>query len=525
MAKPGHIPMLVWHDEDDSFECNGAIPGISVINSLSKTYPTKGKYAGGVILRLYFGIGVGIAFTKTQVKKLLGGNTFKGATRMFESPSSALSGSQLPPQQRREAKAAKICEQVDKKKKRKMEILRLESFNTSKLARIEGSRALAADKHMKCKSCPPTKLTFDDAASKVIAHAKSPSVVVGCVPCGDDNSPSRKLNFISVKDELEEFYTVGDDGIVKSWSGPLECYNMTGWRRVRGGFIRPSPDYPCQGMAIREPSTKFEWKPGMKDFIKGFLKNHNASSAPCEHISNQLMLDGRWSDLDCPSKSQVKNYVQSYFTQKKKSAEHALSRAGKRSYNGFSEKWLKNEVVHRGLKVGRNRSAGCIRLLERHDDDHSESLSKFHCTPDREAESNGKKLLGFTAFKKSIEDPRRDVADGDFIPLLEWYIKECAYQHVEVGKKVRETGMAKLLYDHYIHHNGKVKRHDGDHTVDGDPAHKLGDKVEVLWKKNWYPAVVIKCYKNHTWDVRYPAGADQVFCKRLPIALLRVSSK
>ena len=75
MAKPGNIPMLVWHDENESFECKGSIPGISVINSLSKTFPITGKYAGGMILRLYFGVGVGIAFTKTQVKKLMGGDT------------------------------------------------------------------------------------------------------------------------------------------------------------------------------------------------------------------------------------------------------------------------------------------------------------------------------------------------------------------------------------------------------------------------------------------------------------------
>ena len=80
---------------------------------------------------------------------------------------------------------------------------------------------------------------------------------------------------------------------------------------------------------------------GMKEVIKGLLVNHTAASAPCEHIANQVMLDGRWSDLDCPSKSQVKNFVQSHFSQKKKAAEHALSRQGKRSYNNLSLEWLK----------------------------------------------------------------------------------------------------------------------------------------------------------------------------------------
>jgi len=262
MAKPGNIPMLVWHDEDESFECKGSIPGISVINSLSKDYPITGKYAGGMILRLYFGIGVGIAFTKGQVKKMLGGKSFKGVTRMFESPSSSLTTSQLPPKQRREAKAVKISQQVDKMKKRKSDMLLLQSHNTAKLARIDGSRTLATNNRKKCNSCQHTKLTFDDAAKAVFDHAKSPSDMVACTPC-DDSSPSHTVNFISVKDELGEYYTVGDGDVVKSWCGPLESYDMTGWRRVRGGFIRPTPTYPCQGMAIRESTTKFEWKPGM----------------------------------------------------------------------------------------------------------------------------------------------------------------------------------------------------------------------------------------------------------------------
>lgn len=267
MAKPGNVPMLVWHDENDSFECKGAIPGISVINSLSKDYPISGKYAGGMILRLYFGIGVGIAFTKSQVKKLLNGHHFKDATRMYESPSSSLSASQLPPKQRREAKAAKVSELVNKKQKRKQKMLMLESHNTAKSARIEGSRALANNK--KCSSCScqsitKKKLTFDEAKAKVIAHARSPSNVVSCAG-RDDSSLDQNANLISVDDGLEEYWTLGDDGIVKSWCGPLKSYDMTGWRRVRGGFIRPTPAYPCQGMAIRETSTKFEWKPGMNN--------------------------------------------------------------------------------------------------------------------------------------------------------------------------------------------------------------------------------------------------------------------
>ena len=267
---------------------------------------------------------------------------------------------------------------------------------------------------------------------------------------------------------------------------------------------------------------------GMKDLILGFLRNHTAASAPCEHIANQVMLDGRWSDLDCPSKTQVKNFVQSHFSREKQAQQHALSRRGMRSYTGLSLTWLKDEVAHRGMDVGRNKAPGCIRLLERHDDEHVGSLTKFHSTPVSESKSDDSNrndgLLGLTAFKKSIEDPRRDVPKEDFIPLLEWYIKECMYQNLRAGKRLRENGMSKLLHAHYLQHNGNVKRHDGDHIVEGEPSYKLGDKVEVLWKGRWYPAVVIKCYRNHTWDVKYPSGSDQVFCKRLPVSLLRNSS-
>lgn len=151
MAKPGHIPMLVWHDESDSFECSGSIPGISVINSLSKEFPTFGKYAGGVILRLYCGIGVGIAFTKAQVKKMLGKNNFETATRMYESPASSVSSSQLPPKQRREAKLLKDTVTVSLNQKRKVDMLRSQSHNTAKLARVNGSKALlASNEHKKC---------------------------------------------------------------------------------------------------------------------------------------------------------------------------------------------------------------------------------------------------------------------------------------------------------------------------------------------------------------------------------------
>jgi len=175
MKQSGHIPMLVWHDESDIFDCSGAIPGISVINSLSKTFPSCGRYAGDMILRLYRGVGDGIPFTKSQVKKLMGGNTFKGAVRMYESPETSLCGSQLASKQRRESLIAKRTQLENKKKKRKLEIQRSESFNTAKLKRVAGTKALVADRR---KSGPKNKrkLNFTEASRLVIEHAKSPSI-------------------------------------------------------------------------------------------------------------------------------------------------------------------------------------------------------------------------------------------------------------------------------------------------------------------------------------------------------------
>ena len=128
-----------------------------------------------MILRLYRGIGAGIPFTKSQVKKLMGGHTFKGAVRMYTSPESSLCGSQLASKQRRESMVAKRKQLQDKKNKRKLEIERTESFNTAKLRRVDGTKTLVAARR---KSGPTSKrkLTFTEASRRVIEHAKSPSI-------------------------------------------------------------------------------------------------------------------------------------------------------------------------------------------------------------------------------------------------------------------------------------------------------------------------------------------------------------
>lgn len=255
----GHVPMLVWHDEDDSFECSGSIPGISVINSLSKTFPNTGPYAGGMVLRLYDGIGFGIPFTKKQVQQLLGNNTFTNVTRMYETPAEATSTSQLPPKQRREAKVIKLQKTLSKQEKRKSDVLRERSHNVAYIKRVQGSHALMNSKRMHKKV--KTKLTFKEVALKVCEHAKSPSMA--CTPCEGHDVHTHDDNLVFISEENQQFYKLNSEGVVESWSGPLVVYDMTGWRKVKGGFRRPRPQCLSRGMAIRESSVKFEWLPGM----------------------------------------------------------------------------------------------------------------------------------------------------------------------------------------------------------------------------------------------------------------------
>ena len=131
---------------------------------------------------------------------------------------------------------------------------------------------------------------------------------------------------VAIRDGMESYYKIGNDGTVESWNGPLMCYDMKGWRPVTGGFLRPRPPCPARGMAIREPSSKFEWRPGMKELITKLIGNHTASTAPCEHIAEKVKMDGRWEDLFCPSKTQVKNFILTHFSRQKKQVEHAVAR-------------------------------------------------------------------------------------------------------------------------------------------------------------------------------------------------------
>ena len=191
----------MWHDESNTFECNGSISGISVINSLSKTFPTTGKWAGGIILRLYYGIGFGIAFTKKQVKKLVDNNTFEHVTRMYESPKVLTCASQLPPAQRREAKSIKLEAARTQKQKRKADALRAQSHNVAHIERVKGSHALCCSKRKKPRK--KKNLTFTEAAAMVVKHAKEPSMT--CAPCTDGNVHSDTGGFVAVSEDLRTF--------------------------------------------------------------------------------------------------------------------------------------------------------------------------------------------------------------------------------------------------------------------------------------------------------------------------------
>ena len=127
------------------------------------------------------------------------------------------------------------------------------------------------------------------------------------------------------------------------------------------------------------------WLPAHAGPIKTkwvFKFSRYSNSAPCESITQTIVMDGRWSNLFCPSKNQVKNFIMTHFARKKKTVQHAPDREGKRSYTQFSLAWLKKEVTHRGLTVGNRKTPGCIKLLESHDDENEGKLTKFHNTTD-----------------------------------------------------------------------------------------------------------------------------------------------
>ena len=105
---------------------------------------------------------------------------------------------------------------------------------------------------------------------------------------------------VVLRDGMDKHYTIGPDGhTVESWRGPLLCYDMTGWKSVgEQKFLRPKPVCPPRGFAIREPTSKFEWKPGMKELITELIVKHTTpSTVPCEQIANKLVMTGRWDDL------------------------------------------------------------------------------------------------------------------------------------------------------------------------------------------------------------------------------------
>ena len=53
------------------------------------------------------------------------------------------------------------------------------------------------------------KLTFDEAAAAVIDHARSPSIMVSSSSCED--SSNKQSTFIEMTEDLQEYWTIGDD--------------------------------------------------------------------------------------------------------------------------------------------------------------------------------------------------------------------------------------------------------------------------------------------------------------------------
>ena len=87
------------------------------------------------------------------------------------------------------------------------------------------------------KNLKKENLTFTEAAAMVVKHAKEPSMT--CAPCTDGNVYSDTGGFVAVSEDLKNFYTLNSEGVVESWNGPLVVYDMTGWRKSKGGSLCP----------------------------------------------------------------------------------------------------------------------------------------------------------------------------------------------------------------------------------------------------------------------------------------------
>ena len=128
----------------------------------------------------------------------------------------------LPRKQRREEKVVKKKRDVVEQEKKKVRVEHMKTFNVAKTNRISGSNAL-----LSCRKCCPTrKLIFSEAAAAVVKHAKAPSMK--CAPAPSDLSRGGGGNVVLQLEGLEQHYVLGDDGTVKTWSGPLLSYDMRG---------------------------------------------------------------------------------------------------------------------------------------------------------------------------------------------------------------------------------------------------------------------------------------------------------
>ena len=523
MGLDGHVPLITWNAHDDEWQLGGSLQGVSITNSLHKEFPRNGRYAGGIIVRLYVGVGVGVGFTAVQVKSLMGGHSFVDVARTIETSDGNVDTTQsVSHRSSKQRKAHR--ESVKQELQAKVEDRKEKSVLQQALVPAVQKRKTATALLRTRKRSRQDGYTLSETASLVTKFGTAPrhfQPLSDIATSNDDKGWNRvkvdKCHLHRKPDGSYKFFTTSDNGVVTDCTGWLAGFDTRGWIFNENEFVRPRPRPPRRGFATRESIVKFEWTDDMRNFVMERCTGHDAAKDVAHaSILDDMLHSGRWSDLLCPSLKQIRNLCNSFFAKKKAAAAHALQRAGKRSYRNYSLKWLKAECRSRELRVGGNGVPGCIKMLEQHDDDQfynvnvdsRNPLCKLHQIEDYPQED----VLTFARFKSGQQQ--------SVVPQLEWLQKECAYHNLSVGQK-KESGLWKLLYDNYLDNpSSQENRHDSDHQSTTPLHYKLDEVVQVHYQGKWYRAVVSRVYKNDTYDVDYSNG-DTYFNTRLPITLLR----
>ena len=139
-------------------------------------------------------------------------------------------------------------------------------------------------------------------------------------------------------------------------------------------------------------------------------------------------------------------------------------------------------------------------MLEKHDDkeyyDKKRDPPALHSSPVRDECPSETNPRDQALLRKRWEN---ELFEGIYCPKHEWLQKECAYQRISTGTRIKERGMLKLLWSsHNSQPVTREHRHDRDSQCDATsrtpPQHTVGSRVKVLFEKkgNITPIPILK---------------------------------